>query len=157
MPTSSRFAVAIHILSLLALNREDPMRSEDIAGSVGTNAAVVRRIIGSLVAAGLVQTRLGHGGGAILARPTTSITLRDVFQTVEEGEFFALPHSVPNGVCYVGHNILPVLGREFARLESMILSELGKVMLSDVIDQIQSQAGYMCNGNLIFEPQKAKV
>jgi Rrf2 family protein len=157
MPTSSRFAVAIHILSLLALSREAPLRSEDIARSVGTNAAVVRRIIGSLVAAGLVQTQLGQGGGAILARPATTITLRDVFQIVEEGEFFALHHSVPSEVCYVGHNILPVLGREFAGFESMILTELAKVTLSDVIGRIQTQAGYIDAGSLLFEPPQGKV
>jgi len=157
MPTSSRFAVAIHILSLLALSREGPLRSEDIAQSVGTNAAVVRRIVGSLVAAGLVQTQLGHGGGAMLARPATAITLRDVFQIVEEGEFFALHHSVPSEACYVGHNILPVLGKEFAGFESMILAELAKVTLSDVVDRIQAQAGYSYVGNLLFEPQQAKV
>nr|WP_254900138.1 Rrf2 family transcriptional regulator [Serratia marcescens] len=43
MSTSTRFAVAIHILTNITLCRGQTVRSEDIARSVNTNPTVVRR------------------------------------------------------------------------------------------------------------------
>ena len=42
----TRFSSAVHTLILIAAS-EKPMTSEDIAGSVGTNASYIRKIIGS--------------------------------------------------------------------------------------------------------------
>lgn len=61
MKISSRFTVAVHILSLLALEKNAHCTSEWIAGSVNTNPVVVRRVIGQLKKAGFVQVRPGTG------------------------------------------------------------------------------------------------
>ena len=53
MSTSSRFAVAVHILTLLA-SADGPVPSSLIAGSVGTNPALIRRLVAQLADAGLV-------------------------------------------------------------------------------------------------------
>ena len=69
MPTSSRFAVAIHILAGLTLHSGEPLPSEIIAKSAHTNPAVIRRLLSMLNRAGLTSAQLGQGGGALLARP----------------------------------------------------------------------------------------
>ena len=67
MPTSSRFATAAHVLAYLAVRGQDgAIPSERIALSVNTNAAVVRRLLMQLSAAGLTTSQLGTGGGAML-------------------------------------------------------------------------------------------
>ena len=72
MSTSTRFAVAIHILTNITLCRGQTVRSEDIARSVNTNPTVVRRILGALAEAGLTYSQMGQGGGALLAlRPAS--------------------------------------------------------------------------------------
>ena len=67
MPRSTRFPAAIHILTLLAIKKGECCSSEWVAKSLGTNAVVVRRIIGLLLDAGFVTSHAGSKGGAMLA------------------------------------------------------------------------------------------
>ena len=41
---SSRFAVAVHVLTLRAAAGDEPLKSEFVASSVNTNAVVIRRL-----------------------------------------------------------------------------------------------------------------
>lgn len=116
MSTSTRFAVAIHILTNITLCRGQTVRSEDIARSVNTNPTVVRRILGALAEAGLTYSQMGQGGGALLARPAEAISLLDVYRAVEDQPYFMLHRTRPNDACYIGHAITPVLEQEFARV-----------------------------------------
>ena len=109
MTTSSRFAVAVHILTLLAQAGE-PLPSSLIAGSVGTNPALIRRLIGRLAEAGMVTTVMGSTGGAALARPAAGITLLEVFRAVETSALISLHHA-PNPACMVGREITGALKR----------------------------------------------
>lgn len=52
MSISSRFAVGVHILSLIEMNKDGVSSSEFLAGSVNTNPALIRKIIGMLKKAG---------------------------------------------------------------------------------------------------------
>jgi Rrf2 family protein len=84
---NSRLTVAAHVLGMIAhLEREERRgaTSEELAESVGTNAVVIRRVLGQLKAAGLIDSRRGAGGGSVLRRDPRSITLRDVHEAVEE-------------------------------------------------------------------------
>lgn len=83
MKISSRFSKAVHILSLLSTAKDAHCTSEWIAGSVGTNPVIIRKILGQLKKAGLADV-------------------------VEEGELFRL-HEQPNPDCPVGANIQAVL------------------------------------------------
>src|SRR3712207_248133 len=67
MAASSRFAVAVHILTLLADAGGEPVTSEYIAASVNTNPSLIRRLLSALARAGLTTSQLGTGGGALLA------------------------------------------------------------------------------------------
>ena len=60
MNLSTRFTVALHILTLLASSREEPLASEYIAGSVNTNPVVVRRLLGRLRQKGFVSSQPGN-------------------------------------------------------------------------------------------------
>lgn len=106
MGINSRFAVAIHILALLEINRSSVNTSEWIAQSVNTNPVVIRRIMGMLNKAGLVTVRPGVAG-AKLARDVDDITLHDVYKAVsgiEQDELFSV-HEAPSPDCPVGRNI----------------------------------------------------
>ena len=45
MTANSQFAVALHILTLLAQTTEEPVTSETMAGSINTNSVFVRRML----------------------------------------------------------------------------------------------------------------
>ncbi|EAO54032.1 Rrf2 family protein [Bacillus thuringiensis serovar israelensis ATCC 35646] len=68
MGISSRFTVGVHMLTLLAIDRNSRCTSEWIAGSVNTNPVVIRRITRHMLqaAAGLVDVQAGKGGHAHL-------------------------------------------------------------------------------------------
>ncbi len=103
MRIASRFAIGIHVLSLLGSNPEAENTSEWMAASIGVNPVIVRNVTGMLRRAGLVNTRQGVAGTQV-ARPLAEITLLDVYRAVEavdEGELFAF-HPNPNPRCPVG-------------------------------------------------------
>lgn len=87
---ATRFAVAVHILLLLATEPAGQATSGRIAESVGTNPVVIRRLAGQLARAGLVRIRRGPGG-AELARPAGSITLADVWAAMRRPGLPLLP------------------------------------------------------------------
>jgi len=101
---SSRFAVAIHILTVLGLYTDKPVSSELIASSVNTNAVHIRRILSNLKQAGLIRTTRGSQGGYLLARSTGEISLREVHCALGEN-LFHFPRSTPNKECPAGANI----------------------------------------------------
>ena len=139
MTISSRFAVAVHILTLLETSGGQPLRSEWIAGSVNTNPAVVRRILSMLARAGLTRSRMGAGGGSLLARPASGITLLDVYLAVDQGELFAMHRETPNPKCPVGRNIQGVLASTTCAAERALQAELAQRTVADVLAEVRSR------------------
>lgn len=132
MPTSSRFAVAVHILTSLTTYAGEPVPSEVIAKSASTNSAVIRRILSMLNTAGFSRSQLGQGGGAMLARPAKSISLLEVYCAVESDALFALHRTLPDQGCAVGRHIQPVLQATMDKAIAAMKAELGKVSVADV-------------------------
>ncbi|HST88447.1 MAG TPA: Rrf2 family transcriptional regulator [Ktedonobacterales bacterium] len=141
--SSSRFAVAIHVLTLLTQNPDEPATSEYIAGSVNTNPVVIRRVLGGLRRAGLVRSQGGAGGGWRLARDAEAITLRDVYRAVEEDDqaVFPLHHRPPNPNCPVGRHIQRALAVHFAAATRALEDELARRTVADVLREVRALAG----------------
>ncbi len=110
---NSKFTVAIHALSVIALLEEvfegDLVKSHQIADSVNTSPVVIRRTLGKLRRAGLIEVAGGATGGARLARDPHQITFHDVFLAIEDDELFSMHPSEPSQTCPVGSTITPVL------------------------------------------------
>jgi len=141
--SSSRFAVAIHVLTLLTQNPDEPATSEYIAGSVNTNPVVIRRVLGGLRRAGLVRSQGGAGGGWRLARDAEAITLRDVYHAVEKDDqaVFPLHHRPPNPNCPVGRHIQRALAVHFAAATHALEDELARRTVADVLREVRALAG----------------
>ena len=136
MPTSTRFAVAVHVLTGLAVGGGKPQRSEDIAYSVNTSAVVIRGLLSRLGEAGLTKSQLGAGGGAMLAKPAAGIRLLDVYGAVEDKELFLLHRTPPCESCAVGGNILEALQPTLARARGALEQELAKVTIADMAAEV---------------------
>ena len=136
MPTSTRFAVAAHVLTALAVGDGKPMRSEDLAYSVNTGAVVIRSLLSRLGDAGLTRSQLGAGGGALLAKPAAEIRLLDVYEAVEETELFALHRTPPCDNCAVGGNIFAALQPTLARARLALEDELAKTSIADIAAEV---------------------
>ncbi|PSJ30552.1 transcriptional regulator [Streptosporangium nondiastaticum] len=137
MGASSRMTVATHTLTWMALvcpKRTDGIvTSDQIADSVNTNPVVIRRTLGSLRDAGLVESRRGQGAGWLLTRAPESITLRDVYLAVEHEPLLALHPATPNQKCPIGIGIPPVLREAYDRAEESMKRELAAVTIADVL------------------------
>ncbi|WP_203249037.1 Rrf2 family transcriptional regulator [Sporosarcina beigongshangi] len=142
MKISSRFTVAVHILSLIAIERSELCTSEWIAESVNTNPVVIRRVIGKLRDAELVQVCRGLGG-ATLQKPLDQITLLDVYRAVdvvEEGELFQM-HEKPNPNCPVGANIGAVLELILLRAQEAMESVLREITMDELVKVLAQKIG----------------
>lgn len=133
MKISSRFSVAIHILSLLHLEKDKKPTSEYIAASVNTNPVVIRRISGMLYKAGIIH--IGRGSlGTFLVQKADEITLLDVFRAVDnvsESSLFRI-HENSNSDCPVGAHIQEVLEEIIANAQSAMEEALKGYTLTDV-------------------------
>jgi len=142
MKISSRFTVAVHILSLISVERSTSCTSEWMAGSVNTNPVIIRRITGKLKKAGLVDVRPGTGG-AYLVKSLDDITLLDVYravEVVEEGELFQF-HEQPNPNCPVGANIQAVLELILLRAQTAMEQILSEITMKELVTDLLKKMG----------------
>jgi Rrf2 family protein len=133
---TSRFAVAIHIMGILTWSQKQEgcgMNSESMAQSVGTHPVVVRRVLSDLQRAGLVETKRGPGGGATLARCASKITLREVYEAIQDEEsLFHMPPAGPGEGCKVGAKIASYLHSLFGDVEEALRERLDGVTLDQM-------------------------
>ncbi len=145
---NSRLTVASHVLGLIAYLERERGRgatSDELAESVGTNAVVIRRVLGQLKLAGLVDSRRGAGGGSVLARDPRDITLRAVYEAVQEhGSDLIGRHA--NGVgedCPVAPVIAEYLDELYIDAEEALKRTLAQVtvdsMSKDVMTRVRSR------------------
>ncbi|KYG26080.1 Rrf2 family transcriptional regulator [Alkalihalobacillus trypoxylicola] len=140
MSISSRFSVGIHILSLLELNKDEVTSSAFLAASVNTNPAVIRKLIGMLKKADLIEVHPGIAG-AKLKRNLADISLFDVYKAVnvvQEKELFSI-HENPNPNCSVGRNIQGTVEQIFTAAQFAMEKVLKNVTLEDVVKEISAK------------------
>jgi DNA-binding IscR family transcriptional regulator len=130
---SSRFTIAVHILSLINNNPAAICTSEFMAGSVNTNPVVIRQILSYLKKAGLVQVRRGTGGASLL-KDLRDTTLLDVYRSVsvvKEENLFHI-HEQPNPDCPIGANIQNVLEIILVQAQEAMESVLENITMEQV-------------------------
>lgn len=139
MRINTRFPMAVHALSVIALNKDEdkPSTSELIAKSVGTNPVVIRRLISQLKSAGLVTTQPGVAGARLAKEPET-ITLLEIYravQTSEDNMLFDL-HPNPSQKCWVGKNIHSALSGPLVEAQTALEKTLDEYTLAAIADEI---------------------
>lgn len=139
MSANSRLTIAAHALTWIGLYQRqghEVATSEQIANSANTNPVVIRRLLGDLRKAGLVESRRGVGAGWSLARELESITLLDVYDAVEPGPLFAMHRGTPDQGCVVGYGIRPALQGIYGGIEETLRAELARVTMEDVLRDV---------------------
>jgi Rrf2 family protein len=137
MSTSSRFAVAVHVLSLMAWSEDEALKSEQVADSVNTNPVVIRRMLCELAQNKLVISQTGAMGGSRLARSPEEITLLDVYRAVQCRGVFSLHRQHPSRRCPVGVNIETVLGQVLEEVDSAVERVLARITIRDVVGRLK--------------------
>ena len=138
--------MATHIMTSLAAHsaadktrdmaHEESLSSSYLGSSVNTNPVVIRRILGDLQRAGLVQSCAGKSGGASLAKKPQQISLLDIFLAVDDGHLFAFNPNSPNKECPLSCAMKSVLAPIFNSAEGALHRDLKKIKLSDLVEQL---------------------
>src|SRR5438552_18080498 len=138
---STRGDYASRALLSLALHADDPGPTSvrDIAERTGLPQPYLEQILLALKGAGLVRSKRGVGGGYVLARPASEITLGEIVRAVDgpivAGDFGA-PHQ--NGACdHEGQCALLVVWSEVGE---HMRSHLDSFTLGDMVARPQGTA-----------------
>ena len=135
MQISSRFTLAVHIFSCIAVFQDEyKVTSEFIAGSTNVNPVIIRKILGQLKGAELVSVVRGTGGTKI-NRELSDITFLDIYRAVEcveDNRLFHF-HENPNEKCPVGRHIHQALDGKLMQIQNAMEKELASITLEDVV------------------------
>jgi DNA-binding IscR family transcriptional regulator len=138
MQIGTKFSVAIHILLCAEVFKDNhKVTSELIASSAKTNPVIIRKIMGQLREAGIIEVTPGTGGIALKEKPA-KVTLLDVFRAVEpikDGELFKI-HGNTEKKCPVGKNIGKVLPVYFQGAQDAMEKYLAKVTIQTLLNDL---------------------
>jgi DNA-binding IscR family transcriptional regulator len=108
--------------------------SEFIASSVNTNPVVIRKLMGQLREAGIIEVAAGTGG-IRLTREPAAISLLDIYWAVEatKPEHLFRIHEEPAAACRVGGHIEALLEPVFGEVQSAMEAKLSAVSLGQLL------------------------
>ncbi|WP_306144700.1 Rrf2 family transcriptional regulator [Roseibium sp. MMSF_3412] len=135
MRTDTRLPRVLHIL--LHLDEiEDPVTSERMGEMFGMDASLVRRMMGGLRKHGLVESIKGHGGGWRLQRPTSEISLMDVYVALGSPNVFAIGAPEPSSPCLLEHAAADATREAMDSARRLFEQELKAVSVSDLAERV---------------------
>ena len=141
MKVSTRGDYASRALLSLALHAhsQGPTSVRDIADRTGLPQPYLEQILLALKGAGLVRSKRGVGGGYVLARPPSAITLGEIVSAVDgpivAGDF-GRPHE--NGACE--HEGQCVLLAVWADVGEHMREHLDSFTLEDMVRRARNTA-----------------
>lgn len=137
--TNTQFAVAVHVLTMLAGLPRELQSSEVMAASVGSNPVHIRRLLARLREAGFVASRPGPHGGWQLLRSPEETTLADVWRVINgDDPVLGVHEADPN--CEVGQRIHSDLEAIDRRALAAVEAELETTTLAQLADERQAAA-----------------
>lgn len=134
---NTRFATAIHIMTLLAKSPQEWLTSEWMAGSININPVIVRKEISVLREAGLIASRQGKDGGSQLAKSAGQISISEIYRAVKNTEVLGKKNQNPNPACSVGKEINDHLNTLFEETDHLVTQFLGDKSLKEFSDQFE--------------------
>jgi DNA-binding IscR family transcriptional regulator len=132
---SGKFAITLHILTLLSKFPEEYLPSEFIAGSLNMNSVLVRKEIANLKKNNIVESKEGKNGGTKLLKSTSEITLETVFKMTFETASLGFSKNEPNPNCLIGKQINKNLENLYETINHKINSQLSSISLEDFSNQ----------------------
>lgn len=132
MNKDTRLSGVLHVLLHLG-QASEPLTSEVLGRTMGTNPAILRRTMAGLRQAGHVHAGKGHGGGWQLARPLAEITLLDVYLALGRPALFAFGNRSDTPECKVERAVNEVLGDTMAAAEALFVERFGAITLDQLM------------------------
>jgi Rrf2 family protein len=134
MNVGRRVDYAVRALSFLAgqppekiVSRADIEKSQDIP------SFYLSKIMKDLVAGGLVRSHIGSKGGFTLAKLATSITIKDVYETVERP--LVLMDCLERGTDYCSYCSVCTQKSIWEEAQKVLADFLGRISINDIADR----------------------
>jgi Rrf2 family protein len=134
MNVGRRVDYAVRALSFLAgqpagkiVSRADIEKSQDIP------SFYLSKIMKDLVAGGLVQSHIGSKGGFSLAKLAASISIKDVYETVERP--LVLMDCLQRGADYCSYCSVCTQKSIWEEAQKVLAEFLGRVSINDIADR----------------------
>lgn len=128
---SGKFAISIHILTLLAKFPDDYLSSEFIASSINLNPVLVRKEIANLKKNQIVMSKEGKNGGTKLNILPSKVTLKQIFESTFEEISLGFSKNEPNPKCPVGKEINKNLSTLYTTLNDSVMKQLEATTLEE--------------------------
>lgn len=130
---NSEFTIAVHCLLFLGVREGRIANSEDIAESVTTHPARVRKVLSVLRKHRYVTTKEGAHGGYLLSSKPDEVRLGDLYRLFAFGSFAPHWHSGDEqSSCVVSSNIKEVMGSIYEGGERVVEHYLDSITLEAV-------------------------
>lgn len=120
----------LRALMRMAAEPDRAFSTADFAGEFGLSRNHLTKIIQRLAAGGIVATRRGAGGGAVLARDPRTIRLGAVVRLLEEGQPMVECMSAGGGQCTITGCCR--LRARLLAAESAFIADLDRSTLADI-------------------------
>jgi len=131
MKKDSRLSGVLHVLLHMA-EQDGPLTSEALAGVMGTNPVVIRRILSGLRQKGYVRSEKGHGGGWTIDCDLSRVTLRDIYIALGSPGLLAMGNRNESPGCLVEAVVNAALSQAFQDAEVLLLHRFGEVTLASL-------------------------
>lgn len=128
---SGKFAITLHILSLLSKFPDEYLSSEFLAGSMNLHPVLIRKEIANLKKHNIVESKEGKNGGTKLLKPAEKINLDDIFKMTFEKVTLGYSKNDPNPDCPIGKNINNKLDELYDEINKKISNELSTISLTE--------------------------
>ncbi len=128
---SGKFAITIHILTLLSKFPDEYISSEFIAGSMNLHPVLVRKEIANLKKNNIVESKEGKNGGTKLLKSASNISLDAIFKMTFDTVTLGFSKNEPNPDCPVGKQINKNLENLYENINEKISLQLSGISLED--------------------------
>ncbi len=133
-----RLSRIIHVL--IHMDRHGKRATSDlIAAKLHTNPVVVRRAMAGLRDMGIVSSEKGHGGGWVMQRELSQISLWDIYRAVGTTTLVNVGPSADRTDCLVEKSIESRIGSAVAAAESVLIARLSEIMVADLADDFEQR------------------
>ncbi len=137
---NSDFSVATHALVFLSC-KNTVLSSEELADSICTNPARVRKVVSKLKKAGLVDTKEGSVGGCHFGGDPAAINLAQVADALNVTFVEATWHSGDqNRDCLICSGMAGLMDELFSDLDSRCKARLREITIADLAHRLLSDA-----------------
>lgn len=132
----TKFSIALHIMTLLSIYKDEWLTSAWIAASLNMNPVLVRKEIAILKENGLIDSKEGKNGGVRILKDAKNIKLSDIFNSVKgEDNVLSLLKNTPNPDCVVGKQINQNLKSLLNTIDKAVSDALEKQTLENFKNQ----------------------